>query len=46
MFNQSMGEAVVSVFFYMGVGSAILLGSTIGIILLEDNFRKISRIRN
>lgn len=46
MFNQSMGEAVVGVFFYIGIGSAILLGSVIGIILLEDSFRKILRIRN
>ncbi|MDE1830497.1 MAG: hypothetical protein KGI25_09260 [Thaumarchaeota archaeon] len=45
MFNQSMGEVVVSVFFYMGVGSAIVLGGVIGIILLEGEIRKIARIR-
>lgn len=35
MFGQVMGESVVSVFFYIGIGSVILTSAVIGIILLE-----------
>ena len=35
MFGQAMGESVVSVFFYLGVGAAVLTSSVIGIILLH-----------
>lgn len=45
MFNQSMGEAVVGIFFYIGVGSVTLLGGVIGVILLGDDMRKLKRNR-
>lgn len=38
-----MGEAVVSVFVYMGIGSGILLAGAIGLFLLGDEIRKIRR---
>lgn len=41
MFDQSMGEAVVGVFFYIGMASAAFLCGTVGIILLGDDFKRI-----
>ena len=35
MFGQAMGESVVSVFVYIGIGSAVLTSVVIGIILLD-----------
>ncbi|HKU33105.1 MAG TPA: hypothetical protein VJR22_04605 [Candidatus Nitrosotalea sp.] len=35
-----MGEAVVSVWVYMGISAAVFLGSVIGIFLLVDVFHK------
>jgi hypothetical protein len=35
MFGQAMGESVVSVFAYLGIGSAVLTSVVIGIMLLE-----------
>lgn len=35
MFGQAMGESVVSVFVYLGIGSAVLTSVVIGIMLLE-----------
>jgi len=34
MFGQAMGESVVSVFVYLGIGSAVLTSVVIGIMLL------------
>lgn len=35
MFGQAMGESVVSVFVYLGIGSAVFTSVVIGIILLD-----------
>ena len=35
MFGQAMGELVVSVFVYFGIGSAVLTSAVIGIMLLS-----------
>jgi hypothetical protein len=35
MFGQAMGESVVSVFVYLGIGSAVLTSVVIGIMLLD-----------
>jgi hypothetical protein len=35
MFGQTMGESVVRVFVYLGIGSAVLTAVAIGIILLD-----------
>lgn len=43
MFGQSMGEVVVSVFVYIGISAAVLLGSVIGIFLLGDVFHKFQK---
>lgn len=40
-----MGESVVSVFFYIGVGSCILVFVIIGVFLLGDVFYKVSRYK-
>lgn len=43
LFDKSMGEAVVGVFVYMGLGSAVFLAGVIGVLLLKDAVGKISR---
>lgn len=40
-----MGESVVSVFFYIGVGSCILVFVVTGVFLLGDVFYKVSRYK-
>ncbi|MDE1861682.1 MAG: hypothetical protein KGI33_02090 [Thaumarchaeota archaeon] len=40
MFDQSLGEVVVSVFAYIGVGGGIFLGGVIGMVLIGDAFHK------
>lgn len=36
MFGQSLGESVVSVFVYIGIGSFVVLGCVISMFLLDE----------
>ena len=46
MFDQSMGQHIVQVLLYIGIGGAVILFSTIGAILIGDELRNNIKTRS